>query len=90
MVYTWCITECMRTNIELNEELVREAMKYSAATTKRALVEEALRTYVEIKAAAVRKAVYADRVRELDGRLRGLVLRERPSHVIRRDRERGW
>ncbi len=33
---------CMRTNIELNDDLVAEARKYSRAKTKRALIEEAL------------------------------------------------
>lgn len=38
----------MRTNIDLNEELVDEAFKYSSAiSSKRELVETALREYVE-------------------------------------------
>lgn len=41
----------MRTNVVVNDDLMREAMQYSSRRTKRALIEEALRTYVEVKAA---------------------------------------
>ena len=37
----------MRTNIVLDDELVREAFKYSPARTKKELIHEALREYVE-------------------------------------------
>ena len=37
----------MRTNIVLDDELVREAFKYSLAKTKKELIHEALREYVE-------------------------------------------
>ncbi|HYE35212.1 type II toxin-antitoxin system VapB family antitoxin [Methylocaldum sp.] len=36
----------MRTNIILNDELVKEAFKYSDAKTKRELVDRALREFV--------------------------------------------
>ncbi len=78
----------MRTNLVLNEDLLREAMQYSNAKTKRALVEEALRTYVEVHAAAKRRRTYADRVRDLEAKLEGLRLRERPSEILRSDRNR--
>lgn len=79
----------MRTNIVLNDELVSEAMKYTRAKTKRALVEEALRTYVEVKSAEHRRESYRQRLRGLESRLRGLELRESPLEVLRADRERG-
>lgn len=45
MIHIWrCI---MRTNIELNEKLVNEAFRYTTVTTKRELVEQALREFVE-------------------------------------------
>jgi Arc/MetJ family transcription regulator len=78
----------MRTNIVLNEDLVREAMRYSRARTRRALVEEALATYVAVKAEEHRRATYAERVRGLQARLGDLRLRRRPSDVLRDDRER--
>ena len=37
----------MRTNIVLDNKLVKEAFKYSAAKTKKALVETALKEFVE-------------------------------------------
>jgi len=42
-----CIPMCMRTNIILDEGLVKQAFKYSQAKTKRGLVEVALKEYVE-------------------------------------------
>jgi Arc/MetJ family transcription regulator len=39
----------MRTNIELNEDLLAEAQKYSTAKTKRAVVEEALSAFTAMK-----------------------------------------
>ncbi len=42
-----CEVYGMRTNIVLDEELVREALRYSKARTKKDLVHEALREYVE-------------------------------------------
>ncbi len=37
----------MRTNIVLDDKLVREAFKYTKAQTKRELVNQALREFVE-------------------------------------------
>jgi len=39
----------MRTNIELDEHLVEEAKALSGIDTKRGVVQEALRFYVEVK-----------------------------------------
>lgn len=39
----------MRTNIEIDDELMRRAMKATAATTKKAAVEAALRLTVQLK-----------------------------------------
>ena len=38
----------MRTNIEIDEELIAKAMAATGQTTKRATVEEALRTVVRL------------------------------------------
>ena len=80
--------QCMRTNIVLNDDLVREAMQYSTARTRRALVEEALATYVAVKAEERRRATYRERLRSLETRLRDVRLRERPADLLRADRER--
>ena len=37
----------MRTNIDLDEQLVEEAFKYTDVTTKKELVNEALREFVK-------------------------------------------
>ncbi len=79
---------CMRTNIVLNDDLVKEAMQYSRARTRRALVEEALATYVAVKAEERRRATYGERLESLESRLEGLRLRERPTELLRADRER--
>ena len=40
----------MRTNIVLDDELMKEAMKVTGLRTKRAVVEEALKTLLRVKA----------------------------------------
>jgi Arc/MetJ family transcription regulator len=39
----------MRTNIEIDDELMRQAMRSSGALTKRAAVEEGLRLLIQTK-----------------------------------------
>lgn len=65
----------MRTNVVLNDDLFSEAMRYTTARTKRAIIDEALRTFVEVKAAERRRRTYGDRVRELQGRFADISLR---------------
>jgi Arc/MetJ family transcription regulator len=46
----------MRTNIEIDDKLMKQAMKASGAPTKKAVVEEALQTLVRLRAqAGIRK-----------------------------------
>lgn len=78
----------MRTNIVLNDDLLAEAMRYSGARTKRALVEEALATFVEVRSAAQRDQSYRERLQLLDSRLAGLKLRQSPAELLREDRSR--
>ncbi|MBA4182018.1 MAG: DUF2191 domain-containing protein [Anaerolinea sp.] len=40
----------MRTNVEIDDELMRKALEYSGLPTKKAAIEEALRLYVQMKA----------------------------------------
>ncbi len=40
----------MRTNIEIDEKLIRQAMKATGTTTKKAAVEAALRKAIQLKA----------------------------------------
>jgi Arc/MetJ family transcription regulator len=39
----------MRTNIEIDDQLMRQAMRSSGSRTKRATVEEALRLLVQVR-----------------------------------------
>jgi Arc/MetJ family transcription regulator len=78
---------CMRTNIVLDDELIREAGRYSKARTKRALVEEALRTLVGVRAEEQRRATYRDRLGALERKLAGIVLPDSPAELLRQDRE---
>ena len=78
---------CMRTNIELNDELLAEVRKYSVARSKRALVEEALTTYVAVKSEERKRQTYKDRLRRVRARTSGLRLRSRPHDLVRQDRD---
>jgi Arc/MetJ family transcription regulator len=78
----------MRTNIVLNEELLQEAKKYSTASTKRGLVEEALRTFVEVKSSERQRQEYAARVADIRKRTSSLRLRKSSSAILREDRNR--
>ncbi len=78
----------MRTNIQLDDDLLREAKKLSGAKTKRALIEEALVTFIEVKTERARRASYTRWLQDLQGKLGGLQLREKPSALLRQDRSR--
>jgi hypothetical protein len=78
----------MRTNVVLNEELVEEASKYSTARTKSALIEEALRVFVQTRAGDFQRRDYERRVRDLERRLARVAPRESAVDILRRDRER--
>lgn len=52
----------MRTNIEIDDKLMKKAMKASGASTKRAVVEEALQLFVRIRG--------QERIRELRGKVK--------------------
>jgi Arc/MetJ family transcription regulator len=78
----------MRTNIVLNDDLMAEARAFAKGSSQRAVVEEALATFVAVKSAERRRAEYADRLREIRGRTAGLRLREPPSAILRADRDR--
>lgn len=64
----------MRTNIEIDDELMAEALRRSGAPTKRAAVEEALRLLIQTRRqGAVRK-------------WRGKIKWEGDLHAMRTDR----
>ncbi len=77
----------MRTNIVLDDDLLAEAMKYCVARSKRAVVREALATYVTVKAEQQRVASYRDRLAMVRRRLADVSLRKTVVDRIREDRE---
>jgi Arc/MetJ family transcription regulator len=78
----------MRTNIELNEDLVREARKLSRTKTKKALIEEALATFIQVETARQRRETYAERLQGIQTKLAKVRLRDSPQNVLRQDRSR--
>ena len=56
------MTHIMRTNIVLDDALVEKALKLTGLKTKKAVVEEGLRTLIRLKE--------QERVRDLFGKLR--------------------
>ncbi len=79
---------CMRTNIVIDDELLREALEYSHARTKRGLIEEALHTYIRIKAVEKKRENYVRRLTDIRERLAGVRLRQSPAELLREDRDR--
>jgi Arc/MetJ family transcription regulator len=77
----------MRTNIVLDDELIEEAKHYSKARTKRALIEDALRTMVRVRTEESRRKSYKDRLLAVQNRFAALTFRESASEIIRQDRE---
>jgi Arc/MetJ family transcription regulator len=77
----------MRTNIELDDELLAEAAKYSSARSKRRLIQEALATFVAVKAEERRRATYRERLEHLRARVRGVRLGVDTRDLIRTDRD---
>lgn len=78
---------CMRTNIELDDDLVAEAQKYSTAKSKRALVEEALVSFIATKLEERRRLTYKERLGELRTRTRTMRLRSDTRDILREQRE---
>ena len=77
----------MRTNIELDDDLLTEAAKYSVAKSKRALVREALVTFVAAKSEERRRLTYRDRLQRIRAKSSGTRLRSDTRDLLRRDRD---
>lgn len=79
----------MRTNIVLNEDLLKEAARYARSKTKTDLIEEALETFVRVKAEERRLQGYEAKLRNLQTRLLQLSpMRQSARDVVRSDRAR--
>lgn len=72
----------------LDDALIADAMKYSAARSKRAVVHEALVTYVAVKAEQQRVAGYRDRLAGVRRRLADAAPKTPVLKILRADRER--
>ena len=77
----------MRTNIDLDDQLLAEAAKYSSARSKRRLIHEALATFVAVKAEERRRATYRERLEQVRGRVAALRLGSDSRELIRTDRD---
>ena len=78
----------MRTNIDLDDELMEQARRYSKAPTKRALVEEALRTFVDVRAREQRRSRYGDGLAAIRARTDSVKLKRSVIEILREDRGR--
>ncbi len=63
-------------------------MKYCAGRSKKAVVREALATYVTVKAEQQRTASYRERMAIVRRRVADLSLRKTAQEMVREDRER--
>jgi Arc/MetJ family transcription regulator len=78
----------MRTNIVLNDDLIREASRLSSARSKSALVEEALRLFVDVRSEEQRRATYEERLIKVQQAARNMRFREKGIDILRQDRDR--
>lgn len=77
----------MRTNIELDDDLLAQARKYARERTKRGIVEEALREFVQSHQARQARRAYRDRLEALRCRLPS-TMPVSVHDLIRADRDR--
>ena len=82
------MNKCMRTNIVLNDELVAEAMALAHVTSKTALVELALRTFVASRTAQQRRERYQQRLLTVRQEVGSRAYRQSSTDIVRRDRDR--
>lgn len=78
----------MRTNIDLDEDLLREAKRFSSSQTKRGIVEEALRAFVDMKKQEQQWKKWDKRVNEIAKKTSKLRYDESAVDLIREDRNR--
>jgi Arc/MetJ family transcription regulator len=77
----------MRTNIDLDDDLLTEAAKYSASRTKRGLIQDALVTFVAVKSEERRRATYRERLERVRERMATVRLRSDSRDLVRADRD---
>ena len=77
----------MRTNIELDDDLLAEAAKYSTSRSKRSLVHEALATFVAVKSEERRRATYRERLEKVRALVAGARVGADSRDLVRSDRD---
>jgi Arc/MetJ family transcription regulator len=78
---------CMRTNIELDDDLLAQAAKYSSARSKRRLIHEALATFIAVKAEEQLRVTYRERLESVRARLAAARLRSDSRDIVRTGRD---
>ncbi len=86
--HTMCINIHMRTNIVLDDVLVREAAAITGLRSKKELIHRALQVLIQKEHENRQRAQYDERILDIQQRTAGLALRERPHQIVRADRER--
>jgi Bacterial antitoxin of type II TA system, VapB len=75
--------------MRINSELLQEAARYTKATSKTALIEEALLVFVRVKAEERKRQGYAEKLRALEVRLsKQAPMRQGAREILRSDRTR--
>jgi Arc/MetJ family transcription regulator len=77
----------MRTNIHLDDDLIEQARQYSMSASKRALVREALQTYVAVKEEEKRRATYSERLQKLREKIKEVPQESDSRDILRSDRD---
>lgn len=78
----------MRTNVIINDDLLKEALNYVKVKTKSALIEMALKALIETKSKELKDKNYTQRLHEIQNKLANTKFRESSSSIIKKDRER--
>lgn len=76
----------MRTNTRLDDDLLSQAAKYSAASSKWAVVHEPLSAYVAAKAEKESRLTYRERLVKVRARTAVLRVRSDIRSILRADR----
>ncbi|HYM60171.1 MAG TPA: type II toxin-antitoxin system VapB family antitoxin [Thermoanaerobaculia bacterium] len=78
----------MRLTIEIDDKLLKKAMRLAKAQTKRGLIEEALRTLIDSLPAEQKSRKYREGLRKIEPLLRQIKVSESPIDLLRSDRDR--
>ena len=77
----------MRTNIDIDDSLLAQAMKYASTKSKRGVVHEALATYVATKNETRRRQTYRERLHRVREKTANIHLAEDSRDLLRKDRD---